>query len=190
MEGAGLAPGNEQTRRALTDATRCPSTARAPFPEDFLFHRPEVPLILNHVQMLRNLSGAAGGLSGMTAEHLRPLESSRDSEMFWSMCQEFARGIIPVPVLEAIRMGRMTALQKPSGGVRGIVVGDIIRRLVSRTLAQQLAPAVALWLQTLPTTVDLKWSQMVSRCSTEHNWPSTQRWCLLSGGMGCHTPSA
>ena len=71
----------------------------------------------------------------MTAEHLHPLlESSRDCEL----CQEFARGIIPVPVLEAIRMGRMTA----SGGVRGIVVGDMIRRLVSRTLAQQLAPAV------------------------------------------------
>ena len=38
----------------------------------------------------------------------------------------------------------MTALQKPSGGVRGIVVGDFVRRLVARTLAQQLAPAVEL----------------------------------------------
>ena len=70
----------------------------------------------------------------MTAEHFRPLlESSRDCELFWSMCQEFARGMIPVPVLEAIRMGKLTALQKPSGGVRGIVVGDIIRRLVSHS---------------------------------------------------------
>ena len=39
-------------------------------------------------------------------------------------------------------MGRMTALQKPSGDVRSIVVGDSTRRLVSRTIAQQLAPAV------------------------------------------------
>ena len=36
-----------------------------------------------------------------------------------------------------IRLGRMTALQKPSGGVRGIVVG-----LVGRTMAQQMSDAV------------------------------------------------
>ena len=30
----------------------------------------------------------------------------------------------------------------PTGGVRGIVVGDFVRRLVARTLAQQLGPAV------------------------------------------------
>ena len=32
----------------------------------------------------------------------------------------------------------MTALQKSGGGVRGIVVGDVVRRLVGRTIAQQL----------------------------------------------------
>ena len=31
----------------------------------------------------------------------------------------------------------MTALQKHDGGVRGIVVGDVVRRLVARTIAQQ-----------------------------------------------------
>ena len=36
----------------------------------------------------------------------------------------------------------MTALQKPQGGVRGIVVGDFMRRVVACTLAQQLGPAV------------------------------------------------
>ena len=36
----------------------------------------------------------------------------------------------------------MTALQKPSGGVRGIVVGDTFRRLVARTIAQQVSEAV------------------------------------------------
>ena len=37
------------------------------------------------------------------------------------------------------RLGRMIALQKPDGGVRGIVVGDIIRRLVARTVATQVS---------------------------------------------------
>ena len=32
--------------------------------------------------------------------------------------------------------------QKPNGGVRGIVVGDIIRRLVARTIAQQFSSTV------------------------------------------------
>ena len=36
----------------------------------------------------------------------------------------------------------MTALVKFDGGVRGIVVGDVIRRLVARTMAQQLGQAV------------------------------------------------
>ena len=36
----------------------------------------------------------------------------------------------------------MTALQKPGSGVRGMVAGDVIRRLVARTIAQQLSETV------------------------------------------------
>ena len=36
----------------------------------------------------------------------------------------------------------MTALSKADGGVRGIVAGDVIRRLVARTMSQQLMEAV------------------------------------------------
>ena len=36
----------------------------------------------------------------------------------------------------------MTALSKPDGGVRGIVTGDVVRRLVARTMTQQLGKAV------------------------------------------------
>ena len=45
---------------------------------------------------------------------------------------------MPDEVIRMLRMGRMTALQKPRGGVRGIVAGDIVRRLVSRAMAKQL----------------------------------------------------
>ena len=37
---------------------------------------------------------------------------------------------------------RMTALRETDGGVRGIVVEDVVRRLVARTIAQQLGPQV------------------------------------------------
>ena len=42
------------------------------------------------------------------------------------------------PIVAAIRLGRMTTLLKPNGGVRSIVVGDIVRKLVARTIAQQM----------------------------------------------------
>ena len=41
--------------------------------------------------------------------------------------------------MEGIRLGRLAALQKPDGGVREIVVGDIMRRLVARTMAKRVA---------------------------------------------------
>ena len=44
--------------------------------------------------------------------------------------------------MKALRVGRMIALQKPDGGARGIVAGDVFRRLVSRTMAQQLAQEI------------------------------------------------
>ena len=97
-------------------------------------------------RFMANLSaprGAAGGPSGMTAEHLKVvLESERDSKSLWRMCQEFARNRMPAEILQVVRIGRMTALQKPQGGVRGIAVGDFLHRLVARTLAQQLGPVV------------------------------------------------
>ena len=95
-----------------------------------LTSQPESPMHLSQEALLKNLKcarrGAAGGLPGMTAEHLRPvLESPHDAARF--MCQSFARGDIPEEILQAFRMGRITALQKPTGGVRGIVAGDIVR---------------------------------------------------------------
>ena len=53
-----------------------------------------------------------------------------------------SQGKIPDAVMEGIRLGRLTALRKPDGGVRGIVVGDIMRRLVARTMAKQIAKKV------------------------------------------------
>ena len=51
--------------------------------------------------------------------------------------------------------GRVTASVKPDGGVRGTVVGDILRRLVARTTAQQVsteAEAATALFQYAPST--------------------------------------
>ena len=68
------------------------------------------------------------------------------SNPFWTTLEtgvvlpsgHLAQGEIPGDVLHAIRMGRMTALQKASRGVRGIVAGDMVTRLVAKTIAQQI----------------------------------------------------
>ena len=44
--------------------------------------------------------------------------------------------------MASLRMGRMTALKKRSGGIRGILVGEILRRLVFRLIAQSLGSAL------------------------------------------------
>ena len=84
--------------------------------------------------------GAAPGPSGMTPDHLFPLlESEADSELFTRVGSLLAVARVPHVILEAIRLGRLTALSKPYGGVRGVVVGDILRRLVARTTAKQFS---------------------------------------------------
>ena len=76
----------------------------------------------------------------MTAEHLRVLlDSPSCTSLLGEAASQLAQGNIPEEVVSAIRLGRMTALQKPDGGVRGIVVGDVFRRVVARTIAQQYA---------------------------------------------------
>ena len=52
--------------------------------------------------------------------------------MFGEVGALLARGIIPSDVLEGLRFG----------SVRGITVGDIIRRLVARTITKQIARQV------------------------------------------------
>ena len=99
--------------------------------------------ILDHNMLTKNLKcarrGAAGGPSGMTAGHLKPLlDNFRDTELFCQVGEHLAQGKIPRDVLEIVRMGRMTALQKANGGVRGILAGDMVTRWVTRTIAQQI----------------------------------------------------
>ena len=61
---------------------------------------------------------------------------------FLSHVPRFSRAEIPSDVLTLLKMGRVTALRKPNGKIRGIVIGDIMRRLVARTIAQQVVLAV------------------------------------------------
>ena len=74
---------------------------------------------------------------------LRPLlERPRDTHLLFRAGELLCQVHVPQEVVNIIRLGRLTAMQKPTGGVRGIVAGEVLRRLVARTMAQQLGPAV------------------------------------------------
>ena len=80
--------------------------------------------------------------TGMTFDHLRPiLDSSRDTHVLFLVAEIMARAQIPADIIGAVRVGR-TAFRKRTGGVRGIVAGDALRRLIARTIAQQMGEAV------------------------------------------------
>ena len=141
--GASVAPGTHATLRALTDPERRPPMPRLGLSQEIERSEPEHPFKLDGEMLLtclrKSRRGAAAGPSGMTADHLFPILNERDSSLFVQAATSLARGNIPEVIMEAIRLGQMTALRKPDGGVRGIVVGDIVRQLVARTIAKQEA---------------------------------------------------
>ena len=76
-------------------------------------------------------------------EHLDPLlDFPKDLKLFNEVAERVARGQVPESIQAAIKMGRMTVLSKDDGGVRGIVAGDVVGRLVARTISQQLMEVV------------------------------------------------
>ena len=56
----------------------------------------------------------------MTSDHLFPvLGSEVVSDLLTQVASLLATGQVPGEILEAIRLGRLTALSKPDGGVKG-----------------------------------------------------------------------
>ena len=146
LEGADLASGEQATLNVLRNPVRRPPARRDPLPQELCFFQPQTKFKLDRDQFNRNLRAArkeaAGGLSGMTTEHLRPLlEDRRGLRLLGEVAERLARAEVPAEVMRLVRGGRLTALSKPDGEVRGIVAGDVIRRLLARTVSQQLAKA-------------------------------------------------
>ena len=138
----GLAPGSAATLAELTSPTLRPPSLTEEIPADILSHSPSAPLKLDPNRLLDALRSAGRGsaqdLSGTRYEHYRVLLEDDDLwSLFAKFMQAFARGEVPPEVAQALRLGRMTALKKESGKVRGIVAGSIVRRLACRTVAHQ-----------------------------------------------------
>ena len=116
LEGAPVAPGTE-TRYLLFVIRRKGKWSHGTQSADVLEFQPGSPLELDVDGFSRSIRcakrGVAGGPSRMTADHLRPiLESEADTVALGRMATDLARADISLPILTALRMGRLTALQK------------------------------------------------------------------------------
>ena len=137
-----LAPGTHETLETLRDPARRPSNQVEPLSRRVLDFIPAAEVSLDRKTFAGNLKRAckvsAGGPSGMTSDHLRVvLDDERCTDLLADAAEDLARAKIPDTIAQAVRLGRLTALQKDSGGLRGIVAGDVLRRLTARTLAMQ-----------------------------------------------------
>ena len=93
--------------------------------QNFCRTQAETPFMLDKAKLLKKLKCGVQQQSGMTADHLKDvLENQRDSNCSTT----------------SVSVGE--GCKKNNGGIRGIVAGDLLRRLVARTMAQQLGPAM------------------------------------------------
>ena len=143
----GLAPGTKATLDELTNPDLRPPRPTAPIPAQLLEQLPAEPLKLDSSKVLEALRSAGRGsaqdLSGTRYEHLRVL---LEDEELWNVLvrflQAFARAKVPEEVAAGLRLGRMTALRKDNGKVRGIVAGSVLRRLASKAVVMQYGKAL------------------------------------------------
>ena len=74
----------------------------------------------------------------MTNEHLRPLlDDARGRRLLFAFGEQLARAAVPQEIVEMVKAGRLTVWTKFDLGIRGVVVGNTVRRLVARTVGQQ-----------------------------------------------------
>ena len=143
LEGAELAPGNQPTLDALQDEERRPPLPRGALPPDLVHHMPIRPFQLDEHIFSRNFrssrrGAAAGPDHGTHAQ-------------FVGRCEGIAFILLDGRAVGTSESASCHCEPHPHGEidstrkaceVRGIIAGDVVRRLVARTVSQQLAPAV------------------------------------------------
>ena len=139
-----LAPGTPNTLAELRNPARRPPQPYDPIPPEVAEFQPEEPTDLPGELLVSNLrrarKGSAPGPTGFTSESLRlVLDDEEATNRFIAVAQQLGRGQIAPPVASLLGLGRLVAWQKPNGGIRGLVIGDVLRRLVARSLAQLYA---------------------------------------------------
>ena len=144
---APLAPGDADTWAQLTNTQTRPQAPYGRLDLTVLSFQPPAPINLPPALIATNLrrcrKGSAPGPTGLTGDLGRVLlDDPATLDAFCQVCLRVARAVVPGSIMPALGLGRLVALRKPKGSVRGLVVGDFLRRLVARSLAQHFCGAI------------------------------------------------
>ena len=111
----GIAQATPEVLDYITDPARRPMQQQRPIPE----HAPTLRLELDRKLMAQNIRnikrGTAPGRSGLRGEHLRVFVESVDDdgfELFVKVMEKLANADVPAEVIEAVRLGALTPLNK------------------------------------------------------------------------------
>ncbi|CAK9094013.1 132 kDa protein, partial [Durusdinium trenchii] len=127
------APRTQQTLDELRDPSRRPLAPYGAPITDFQPDQPELPTATIVHNLRRSRKGAAGP-SGLTADTLRLLlDDEETTTQLATVAQQLANAQVPTSIAAAIGFGRVVALR---------AIGDVLRHLVARSLAQQHATAI------------------------------------------------
>ena len=121
----GLAPGNAATLAELTNPLLRPQALTTPIPPAVATLTPPTRLSLDRTLLAKARKsareGSAPDLSGIRYEHLKViLDDEAILAKLGDMASAMAAGEVPAQIARALGLGRMTALKKDNGKVRGI----------------------------------------------------------------------
>ncbi|XP_055330571.1 uncharacterized protein LOC129582962 isoform X1 [Paramacrobiotus metropolitanus] len=86
-------------------------------------------------------AGSAGGFMGMKPQHVKDMLERRDAiegelcVAMTSLLDVIVNGKVPVDVRPFLFGANLVALKKPTGGIRPIAVGEVLRRLASKIIS-------------------------------------------------------
>ena len=145
-------------------------------------------------------AGTSPGPSGLRAAHLKEAlscPSPRVSTQFLSSLTLFisnlAAGQAPASVVPHLCGASLTALTKPSGGLRPIAVGEVLRRLTSKCLSFSLSAEAAQVLSPLQLGVGVRFGceaivHSINFVLDDSSIPPTRKWVLqvdFSNAFNC-----
>lgn len=138
------------TRLALEDKHPVPSPSlrlpNAPDPSDqhVVTSRDEV-----FAAVMSFKSGSAGGLDGLSPQHIKDLISGATGDVGRSLLEDITQlanimleGAVCPDILDVLYGANLCALKKKDGGIRPIAVGCTWRRIVSKICCRHILPTV------------------------------------------------
>jgi hypothetical protein len=71
-------------------------------------------------------------------DYFVPDDSASGFDLFFEICKHIVHGHVPPSISRLLVASRVLALEKQAKGIRPITIGEVIYRLIGRTLVIQL----------------------------------------------------